>query len=248
MGKVSITQELTPERRELDALEVIFDDCKEAYFAGGDAIKTIRDKRLWKAAGWKSWEEYCPARWDKSDVEMNRRIKDFELLNKWITPNGVDLKTSHVRSVGGFPPDMQQEILDVAAETAPGGKLTAAWIEQTGRRLMDARRAEMNAAAEEAAAAARTAATEDNEEEEEPEEDAVEEPIEEEEAVEEPAPVQSAAARATQDAANHPIAMAEQNKIWWGQVKRWFHKGERLALSLNCTVQDLIDKGEAGEL
>jgi len=262
MQPVRETIAISAEQQELATLEKIFEQCQSAWKKAGAALNTIREKKLYKLSGYKTWPEYLDERWGIGEKEASKKIIALKTVSGMQSTAVEDssLAENHAYQLSSFPPDMRDEIYEVAKQTAPGGKLTAPWIEQTGRRLMDARLAQIKEAEDkerlarlEAEAAAKEdegEASEETEEAEEQPEDAEEEGETEaeqdsgEQAETKPrsAPAPSRNDRSIRSAATHDITQEEQIKKWEAQAKRWVTKGERLALSLNCTVQDLFER------
>ncbi len=212
-------------KRELNALELIVATTRLATERNGEALAEIKEKGLWRATGeYKSWDDYTQKRWGVRKNQADHRIRAAKIAGE-ISPD-KRLIESHISSLAGFQPDMRREIYETAEATAPGGKLTAAWIERVGRNMIDARLAGAHAAEEEERRNPQIANENDSESDADTTND--------------PSPTESDTC--IHDAIQHPLTKKEQRKQYEEQAKRWVHKGERLALALNCTPEDLIEK------
>ena len=222
--------------RELAALEEIIETCldaasrfERAWQRAAEALNTIRAKKLHKLKGFKKFEDYAKHQFGIGRTQAFQKVKLIGLVEKSGIPDFSDLAETHVAELSGFPRELWQEIKDTAEATAPGGKLTAAWIEQTGRRVMEAKQAEIKAAQQ-----APPMLDDDDDEGDCPDDPkppprpAVQPPTRSEQAI--------------QDAARHPVAMQDQIKKWERQAEKTVHKLQRLALHLNTTPEDLLAK------
>lgn len=130
--------EQTAELLELRTLERIIDATQESARQHWAAWLTIRERKLYKAGGYQSWDDYCKDRWQLDRSTVNKNItaaKTFDELSGKISPAGAVVPDSHVRVLAHFPQELQVEIYEQAKRTAPG-QLTAEWIEKTANRMM----------------------------------------------------------------------------------------------------------------
>ncbi len=252
---MTVQRETPAACRELEALESIFEQCRTAWLKGSEALAAIKEKKLYKEAGFKSWDGYTRKRWGFGADAADKKIALCEIVNAMVPKNfgnGAEFVESHVAALAGFQPEMRQLIFETANQTAPGGKLTAAWIEQTGRRLIDARLEKEKQEEEEARRLRAQQEEEEDADDAEEEEEEPDAPSSEQEA-ETPLPPPkknsntaassgSSSGGAIHGASEHPITREEEMKKWIEQAKRWVRKGERLALSLDCTPQDLLER------
>jgi hypothetical protein len=89
----------TNDRERLAALEAEWERHERAI---GAIAREIRDDRLYKTAGHRTWATYCEERWSRSASQVDRWIaaeRDRQRLALELTPNGVPAPTreSHLR-------------------------------------------------------------------------------------------------------------------------------------------------------
>jgi phage N-6-adenine-methyltransferase len=115
------------EQWRLSQWEAFMERCD---WAKAYALREIRDKRLYLETHF-TWEAYCNEKHNRSATHINRQIAAIPSV-EILTPMGVKISTErHVREVASLPPAYQVQVLNLANETAPNGKLTAAHIRET---------------------------------------------------------------------------------------------------------------------
>lgn len=106
----------------------------------GNALKTIRDKRLYRA-GFKTFEDYCRTKWGMSKTHADRLITAFQVAET-LTPIGVTPfeHESHIRALNTFPSEHHETIAKAADSTAKSlnKPLTAGMITRIGEVMMQA--------------------------------------------------------------------------------------------------------------
>jgi hypothetical protein len=117
------------ESDELARCEAAIERGRQATIEAAAALRVIRDKKLFRATH-KTFEAYCLDRWGFSETHINRLIAHGEVLED-LTPIGVALPANEAqaRPIYGLESADRQLVWPVAVETAPGGKLTAAHVE-----------------------------------------------------------------------------------------------------------------------
>ena len=84
--------------RDLIMLEGIVERGLPAFIEVGKALAEIRDRLLYREAGFETWEAYTKQRWGLSKTHANRQIEGSriaELLPQHLTPAGVKCETLH---------------------------------------------------------------------------------------------------------------------------------------------------------
>ena len=122
------------EGRKLAACEKVIRQGLQTFFDVGNALKQIRDERLYRGE-FKRFEDYCRERWDMASAHARRLVAAAETVEK-IAPNGAKNPESspapqneaQVRPLTSLPEDEQVEVWQEACEEAggqPTGKLVA---------------------------------------------------------------------------------------------------------------------------
>ncbi|GAB1542043.1 hypothetical protein NUACC21_47170 [Scytonema sp. NUACC21] len=115
---------------ELRGLEARVQKGLRAFWEIGQALRQIREKRLYRQE-YNTFEEYCHQRW-----EISRRTA-YQLIDAAIVLENVrncaqklPLNEAQVRPLVALPPEKQREAWNQAVSTAPNGKVTAAHVQQ----------------------------------------------------------------------------------------------------------------------
>ena len=124
---------------ELGSLEATVERGLRAFWEIGQALRQIRDKRLYRQ-DYPTFEEYCITRW-----EMSRRSA-YQLINAAIVVENVrncaqilPLNEAQARPLTTLEPPQQQEAWTKAVSTAPSGKVTASHVAQVAREYQQPR-------------------------------------------------------------------------------------------------------------
>jgi hypothetical protein len=112
------------ERRERDQCEVIIGKGWDTFLDVGQALATVRDKRLYRDHH-RTFEEYCRQKWEFSKSHANRLIEAAVVVSV-LTPIGVKpTSESQLRPLVGLSPQKIPEAWKKAEELAGNGKVTA---------------------------------------------------------------------------------------------------------------------------
>jgi hypothetical protein len=102
----------------------------KSFIAVGNALLTIRDRRLYRE-GFKTFMEYCNARWGMGRAYANYLISGSQIAANLATPVALctpcEIQPIHekqVRLLAHLEPDQQREVWEEAVKTAPVGKVT----------------------------------------------------------------------------------------------------------------------------
>lgn len=120
------------ETTELQRLEAVIEHGLATFWDVGEALKAIRAKGLYRESH-PTWAVYCKKRWGFSDRHADRLIaacklgKDFRPMGLKSTPSSQPANERQAREVLKLPPNIQQRLLQQAAQ---GQKTTAAQLQQ----------------------------------------------------------------------------------------------------------------------
>lgn len=124
--KLAITQNT----QDLEQLEGIIRKGQQTFYEVGRALMEIRDRGLYRdVKGYDTFEAYCRAEWDISRPRAYQLIDAAEIKNNLSTiVDTVPTTESQARPLARLEPDKQREVWQMAVETAPEGKVTAAHV------------------------------------------------------------------------------------------------------------------------
>jgi len=126
------------ERTELTRHEQIIERGINTFVEVGQALVSIRDKRLYRAE-YQTFDEYCRERWGIHRSRAYQLIDAARIVGNLSTSVDIGPTTEYeIRPLRTLPPDQQREAWERAIETAPDGKVTAGHVqrvvdEMTGR-------------------------------------------------------------------------------------------------------------------
>lgn len=128
-GTVDAT--LSPiEAARLVTLEAVIDAGLQTAFDVGDALGEIRELRLYRATH-ATMEDYCRDRWSMSKRHANRMIAAAEVAVNLGPVGPIPTGERQARPLTILEPDAQREAWQIAVDTAPEGKITAAHVQAT---------------------------------------------------------------------------------------------------------------------
>lgn len=125
------------EQSELERHEAVIQRGLNAFVEVGNALAAIRDSRLYRDTHG-TFEEYCREKWGVSRVHAFRVIEAASVAEN-LLPIGNILPTteSQARPLTRLSPADQVAAWQVAVETAPNGKVTAAHVEEVVRQRQE---------------------------------------------------------------------------------------------------------------
>lgn len=118
------------EVQQLAECEAVIERGLHTFVAVGNALLTIRDKRLYRQ-DFGTFEDYCRDRWGMERAHAYRLIDSAKVVNA-LSPIGDILPAteSQARPLTALPPEVQPIVWQQAVETAPNGKVTAAHVQE----------------------------------------------------------------------------------------------------------------------
>ncbi|EIJ42454.1 hypothetical protein BegalDRAFT_1574 [Beggiatoa alba B18LD] len=127
---------LSPE--EFQALaqhEAIVKAGLQTFYDIGEALLTIRDKRLYRAE-FNSFEEYCQEKWGFVRRQADRLIQAFEVTEN-LRPVGLSMphNEAQARPLVKLEPELQRQAWQKAVEMAPDGKPTSSLVKKIVKEL-----------------------------------------------------------------------------------------------------------------
>ncbi|MBP5974189.1 MAG: hypothetical protein KME46_21590 [Brasilonema angustatum HA4187-MV1] len=121
------------EAQELRRLEATVERCLKAFWQIGQALREIRDKRLYREY-YSTFEEYCMTRWEMSRRSAYQLISAASVYEN--VRHGAQILPANerqARPLVALPPEQQREAWAKAVSTAPSGKVTAVHITQVAK-------------------------------------------------------------------------------------------------------------------
>lgn len=120
--------ELITEPDELTRLEAVVEQFRGSFVAAGQALRAIRDQRLYREQ-FVTFEEYCAGRWGFNRNYGNKLIRGVEIVEALgtIVPK-LPSTESHVRELAKLDDPDDQAAAWTAALEAAGGKAVTAKI------------------------------------------------------------------------------------------------------------------------
>ena len=118
------------ESHELERCEVVIKQGLQTFIEVGQAIMTIREKRLYRI-GFKTFEDYCTHKWGMVQQSATRLIRAYETVtNLQSEPIGSVLPKSEnqIRPLTSLEPEIQKEVWTEVVKTH-GDKITAAKVQ-----------------------------------------------------------------------------------------------------------------------
>ncbi len=131
MGSAQLSMDLSMEEQNtLHRCEAVIERNRQAFIETGNALLTIRDGKLYRAAH-ETFEEYLRGRWDFGKSHGYRMMEAAEVVRD-LSPIGEVLPVNEAQARPLTPletPEERQEVWKEAVETAPEGKVTAAHVQ-----------------------------------------------------------------------------------------------------------------------
>ncbi len=129
------------ETAELANLETTIERGLKTFWEVGNALLTIRDKRLYRASH-STFEAYCVERWDFTDEQARRLMRGSEVITnlQQTPPIGGVLPTneSQVRPLTKLKaPSQQRQAWQKAVDSAADGKPTAAEVNRVVKEIKE---------------------------------------------------------------------------------------------------------------
>ncbi|MGD0898126.1 MAG: DUF5131 family protein [Thermoguttaceae bacterium] len=117
------------EQSLLEECEATIETNLKGFYDVGVALKRIRDQRLYRVAGHKTFEAYCQARWDFGRVRAHQLIDAAEVLENVNNCEQITLpppaNEGQARELAKLEPEQQVEVWKKVVDRAPDGNITA---------------------------------------------------------------------------------------------------------------------------
>ena len=112
------------DKARLLSLEAVIEANQRNFYAVGQALKEIRDHRLYRRTGFDSFEDYVKSRWDMGISHSYRLIDAFKVV-KHLSPIGevLPFNEAQARCLTKLDPSHQREVWQ--AFLASGSKVNA---------------------------------------------------------------------------------------------------------------------------
>ncbi|RAM49085.1 MAG: hypothetical protein C6Y22_24560 [Hapalosiphonaceae cyanobacterium JJU2] len=121
------------EALELRRLEDTVERGLKAFWEIGQALRQIRDQRLYRQDH-KNFEEYCITRWEMSRRSAYQLIEAASVYEN--VRHGAQILPANerqARPLTALPPEKQRQAWDKAVSTAPSGKVTSVHVAQVAK-------------------------------------------------------------------------------------------------------------------
>jgi len=125
---------ITKNVEDLDHLEAVIQRNLQSFYEMGHALMEIKAKELYKinnGGAYQTFEEYCRKLWDFTKTYANYLISAtsvIENISAVTTMVVIPSTERQARALARLPADQQCEVWKKAIETAPDGKVTAAYV------------------------------------------------------------------------------------------------------------------------
>ena len=123
----------TLEKTRLDALESVIAAGQKTFVEVGDALLEIRDSKLYKERGFKTFDDYCKGRWGWNQIRGNQMITAAKVMHT-LPPevNTIVLNEGQARELAPVEPLQRVKVLETAQASAAeeGRPLTARHISE----------------------------------------------------------------------------------------------------------------------
>lgn len=127
-----------PASRDLDQQESIIADGLRTFVEVGRALAEIRDGKLYKEGGFKTFEAYCRRRWEMGRSRAYQLIDASAFVSNVHFSGQQPAGETHVRPLLKLPESEREQVWEMAVETAPDGKVTARHVAKLVRdRLLE---------------------------------------------------------------------------------------------------------------
>jgi phage N-6-adenine-methyltransferase len=116
---------------ELLECERVIEHGLNTFVEVGAALLKIRDNRLYKD-NYPTFEDYCRERWGMDKRYANYQIAAAQVIGNLgtIVPT-LPANEAQVRPLTNLPPEQQVQVWQQVVDTAPAGKITAAFVQET---------------------------------------------------------------------------------------------------------------------
>lgn len=124
------------EQSELQKCEAVIERGLKTFIDVGTALMEIRDERLYREHHG-TFEDYCRERWGLSRPRAYQLIDAAGVVGNLSTIVDKPANEAQVRPLASLPADLQPVVWERAVETAPNGKVTAAHVAETAKKMAE---------------------------------------------------------------------------------------------------------------
>lgn len=122
------------DRDLFESLKTIVDTSLAVCVIAGDALRTMRDREMYKLDGFKSWSDFLAARYSQWTIRYcNQLIVDAKTINE-LPEKFRKLITSHsaAREIAKIPESLRSEVIEIATVSATVPATAAAIKKSSG--------------------------------------------------------------------------------------------------------------------
>jgi hypothetical protein len=104
----------------LEQLEVVIEKGINSFIETGNALREIRDRRLYREQGFATFEDYCRERWKMSRIHAHRMIAAAGVV-EMLPVGNIPISERQARELAPLPPEQQREVaadIDFSKATA----------------------------------------------------------------------------------------------------------------------------------
>lgn len=101
----------------------------------GAALLEIRDSRLYKD-NYSTFEDYCRERWGMERRRVYQLMDAAGVVENVKNFSHLPTRESHVAPLVGLSPELQTQVWQQVIETAPEGKITGAFVQETVEKVV----------------------------------------------------------------------------------------------------------------
>jgi len=137
----NIVNAITKNTQDLERLEGVIQKNLGSFYEMGRALMEIRDGELYnKVRGIENFETYCKQRWDFKRTYAFYMIEAVRVTDNVHNCEQKPMSESQCRPLINLEPDEQRKVWQMAVETAPDNKVTAAHVAKVVREMTEAPR------------------------------------------------------------------------------------------------------------
>lgn len=125
------------EQNELQACEQVIERGLQTFYEVGQALMEIREKKLYRQ-GYSTFAAYCEQRWEfsgRNALYYTSAVEVIDNLENWKSSSVLPTSISQTVPLSKLEPEEQREVWQKVVEAVGEGKITAAHVEATVKRV-----------------------------------------------------------------------------------------------------------------